>query len=107
MKNKIELEEVMLSSEKADKQIANEERYYYNSEEFKKLPTPLKVCLHKNMVLLSLGMTVDEAVNIGEFEFTFDRDKATQFEYWTNTKRTKGYKCYDISSGNLTVDMFL
>ena len=59
------------------------------------------------MILINLGMTRYEAIKVREFEFTFEENKAIQFEYWTNTKRTKGYKSYDISSANLSTDLFI
>ena len=103
----INKKKVVLSSEKAHKQIAKEERYYYDSDIFKKMPPQLKPVIHKNIILKSLGKTDDEAINIRDFEFTFEKGKAIQFEYWTNSKRTKGYKSFDISSCNLSTEMFV
>ena len=46
--------------------------------------------------------TSKETAKIQEFEFGVNADgKVFQFEYWTNAKRTKGYKVFNMEEMNL------
>ena len=48
--------------------------------------------------------TADETDKIQEFEFAVraDTGKICQFEYWTNTKRTKGYRIFNMEEIDLS-----
>ena len=47
--------------------------------------------------------SADETIKIQEFEFGVDADgKVHQFEYWTNAKRTKGYKIFNMEEMDLS-----
>lgn len=71
-------------------------------------PKPInKLILYKTIILVKYKneMSEYEINSIREFEFTINQQKdiISHFEYWTNSKRTKGYTILNIEEMKINV----
>ena len=58
--------------------------------------------LLKREVLCEIfGLSSEECLSIQEYEFTLEGNKVEYLETWVNTKRTTGYRKWDVSTYNL------